>query len=252
MNELPNDGMTHVLATSITKAHLQVQAAVSQALTHAREAGRLLVEARAHIPHGGWIRFIEQDCQLSRSTAAGYVRVHERWGEIEPYVQRVAHLPLRQALSLLAEPKTVEALDASKGIDVPAGGAMMAEFWDRLALIHPSDDASFVFYNVMTSKDDGTATLDGGKRAIRRERVMGALSRCGFPIRDVTWKVSPDAQPWQYNELLYDSHDDYVKRGILGGDGFVDHPDILTSEAEHEAFIARCSETKPESGTSDQ
>jgi hypothetical protein len=246
MNQLPEDGMTQALATSITKAHLQVQVAVSQALTHAREAGRLLVEARAHIPHGGWIRFVEQDCQLSRSTAAGYVRVHERWGEIEPNVQRVAHLPLRQALALLAEPKSVESAADFQDIDVAAGAAMRAETEDGLALIHPSEHADFVFYNVMMSKDDGTGSIDGGKRAIRRERVMWALSRSGFPVRDVTWRVSPDAQPWQYNEWLYDSHDDYKQRAILGGDGFIDHPDILTSKAEHEAFIARHAEQKPE------
>src|SRR5437868_5094077 len=111
------------LATSIRQEHVNVRTAIGHALTHAREAGRLLAEARRTIPHGGWIRFIEDDCHLSRSTAAGYLRVHERWAALEPYVQRVAHLPLREALSLLAEPKS-PAEQEFKAVEVPAGAVL--------------------------------------------------------------------------------------------------------------------------------
>jgi hypothetical protein len=221
------------LAASIRQEHEQVRQAITAGLQHAREAGRLLAEARRHVQHGGWIRFVEQQCGLSRSTAAGYIRICERWAEIEN-VQRVAHLPLRKALALLAEPKP-SAKPAAPTIQ--AGVRMRAQHDDgRIAYIHPSADPAFVFYNVFS---EDVSIVDGGKRAIAREYVMLALEQLGFPVTDVTWESTSTAQPWTFNEFLYSDHDDYMQHGVLGGDGFIDNPAVLTSPEEHRANVER-------------
>lgn len=293
--------IARTLAASIRHEHEQVHHAIAAGLQHAREAGRLLVEARDQIAHGGWIRFVEQDCGLSRSTAAGYVRVHERWRELEPYVQRAAHLPLRRALALLAEPRqepaavpslehamqlqdedgddrdqlaelqrTLERQDATidelravideagrlerraferratatraigvlltSAPEVPAGMRMRARDGSRTAYLHPSEHAGFVFYNVI---DEAANTVDGGKRAIVRAEAMTALAHLGFPVAQVTWDTAPAETTWTFNELLYDSREDYMQRAVLGGDGYLDNPALLTSADEHRAAAAR-------------
>lgn len=306
--------LTSTLAASIRQEHQRVHEAIAEGLLHAREAGRLLTEARQHVKHGAWGRFVEQDCGLSRSTAAGYVRVCERWNELEPYVQRDAHLPLRRALVMLADPRsevehstahddlldhahalmeqemhdrariaelqgtldrddaTVAELQtviddatrliaraterrvqaeqaAEKSADLIdlSGDALLCGSFHRgkaeyMVFVQPSMDQMFYFYLVVSCDD---FFVDGGKRAIHRNYVLLALeSSCQVPIKDVAWRSSPVPSdgfwgPWEYNKFLYDSHEDYVQRGVLGGDGFIDSPYVATSPDEHRAFIDR-------------
>lgn len=223
---------TAALAAEIRQEHQRVHQAIAAGLSHAKEAGRLLLEARQHIPHGGWIRFVEHDCGLSRSIAAGYIRVCERWTELEPHVQRVAHLPLRKALALLAEPKastTANSDDLERQADeflalcfaIPANATMLAETEiDGLAVylyVRPSDHDGFHFYNVMYDREDGSATIDGMKRPIRSDLVFWAISRGdGFDCQSLEWKTLFNMPRWTYNEWLYGSHDEYFQKEVLG------------------------------------
>ncbi|MCL4761296.1 MAG: DUF3102 domain-containing protein [Burkholderiales bacterium] len=226
------------LAGEIREHHRQVQVAVRAGLTHAREAGRLLADARAQVSHGGWATFVEQDCGLSRSTAAGYVRIFRRWGELEPYVQRVAHLPLRRALALLAAPRP----DAAPVGDAThaAIGVVRDDGREQVAYLHPSSDDAFIYYAIMTQTigraDD--ATVDGGVKPIRREWAFRALAHAGFPVAAATWKASPaPVTPWTFNEWLFDSAADYRHALVTGQVAHVDHPIIGTSPDEHRAYI---------------
>lgn len=221
--------LTATLAGPIRQEHANVQRALGDALRHAREAGRLLTEAKQSISHGGWMRFIEAQCGMSRSTAAGYMRVHDRWNELEPYVERVAHLPLRRALALLAQPDYP---------DVPANRGLIADHPDDEAvtsIIYPSADLDFVFYAVMRHQPDGSALADGGIRPILREYAMLALEQLGFPVRLATWKPSAlIEQGWTFNEWLFGSEDDSRK---ATAERMIDNPSILTTAAEHRAWM---------------
>jgi hypothetical protein len=129
-----DDAALMTLAAAIRERHQRAAEAFATGVTYAREAGRLLADARTRIPHGCWIQFVEETCGLSRSTAAGYLRIHERWAELEPHVQRVAHLPLRQALALLADSSDDPAPE------MPASGSGDAEV-DRV--LREASDGNF-------------------------------------------------------------------------------------------------------------
>ena len=92
------------LVAEINSAHDAVCAALSAGLVHARRAGELLLRAKATLEHGDWLPWLTEHCPAIRErTAQGYMRVAREWSALEAKAQRVADLPLRQALALLAD-----------------------------------------------------------------------------------------------------------------------------------------------------
>jgi hypothetical protein len=91
------------LATRIRAEHDAAQSAMRSAVGHAVEAGKLLMEAKKSVPHGGWEAWVRDSCGFSERTAQGYMRL----ARLAPdEAQRVALLSLRDALKALAEPKS--------------------------------------------------------------------------------------------------------------------------------------------------
>ena len=134
------------LAQQINAEHEGVVRAVRSALEHARRAGDLLIEAKAQAKHGKWLPWLKQHCPaVSPRTAQGYMRVARRWPELSAAMntQHVAHLPLRQALSMLVEYTTDDAPDVDDVLsrarvgdrDLRAIGAELSRH--KFLLAHP-------------------------------------------------------------------------------------------------------------------
>jgi hypothetical protein len=93
---------TEVIAEQIRAEHAKVTASSRDAVRHAIEAGRLLLEAKAVVGHGGWGPWLTQNCdEVSPRTAQDYMRLAEHYGS-NP--QRAADLPtsIREALRIAA------------------------------------------------------------------------------------------------------------------------------------------------------
>jgi hypothetical protein len=83
------------LAGRIRAAHAKVGAA----LQHAIEAGNLLMAAKKQVPHGGWLSWLELNCELTERTAQAYMRIAKHLGTLDASkAQRVADLSIRDAL----------------------------------------------------------------------------------------------------------------------------------------------------------
>jgi len=226
------------------------------------EVGRLLIQAKADLAHGEWGRlFDEKLIPFSQQTANKLMAVashpqmsnpaHVRnlppsWGTLYE-LTKIPEPTLQHALAdgRITPDMPRKAVQALAGPDVelvPANKVLYAEDSvdgrTRRCFIHPFTDPAFVFYNVMIETPDGGATLDGGKRAIRRDVVFLALQRGeGFPAGDVTWQIEDAERPWSYNELMFDSHEDYVQQMLLAAGTFIDSPYIATSPEEHDEYI---------------
>jgi hypothetical protein len=100
---MPSEAIT----AEIRKEHEAASAAATAALEHALEAGRLLAEARATIPHGSWESYVRDCCGIAPRTASLYVRLHSNRDRLLNR-QRAADLSVRQAAKLLAAHKTKE------------------------------------------------------------------------------------------------------------------------------------------------
>lgn len=92
------------LTAAIRHEHEAASQAASAALRHALEAGRLLDEARATIPHGAWEAYVKDSCGMAPRTARLYLRLHRHRDRL-PDRQHVAEMSVRQAARLLEQPK---------------------------------------------------------------------------------------------------------------------------------------------------
>jgi len=115
MSELTLTGDKLVVA--IRREHEAASAAARSALEHALECGRLLAQARADIPHGGWENYLRDVCGIAPRTGRLYLRLHEHRGRLEDR-QRVAGLTVREAARLVAEPRPEEAKVADEEWDI--------------------------------------------------------------------------------------------------------------------------------------
>jgi hypothetical protein len=94
------------LAQHINAEHEAAIGAAQSAISHARRAGELLIEAKTGVEHGEWLLWLTTHCPtISARTAQGYMRVATYWPALEANAQRVSHLTLREALALLADPR---------------------------------------------------------------------------------------------------------------------------------------------------
>lgn len=75
-----------------------------QLVSNACQIGKLLVEAKEMVGHGGWVEYVEQKISYSQSTANNFMRLYEEYGEFGPNSQTIANFGPTKALALLALP----------------------------------------------------------------------------------------------------------------------------------------------------
>lgn len=91
------------LAETINAEHRACENAARAALDHAIRCGGRLGEAKAKLRHGEWLPWLGANCELADRTSQAYMRLYENRSRfVDPNTQRVASLPVREALRLLA------------------------------------------------------------------------------------------------------------------------------------------------------
>jgi hypothetical protein len=118
------------LAADIHCESAAAEANMRQGYAHAVAAGRMLLEAKPLVGHGGWLEWIEKTCRVSVRSAQRYMQVARDLPKLdEANATRVAEMSLRDALQLGAkttrmlapmEPEqraaTLAATDTAKGV----------------------------------------------------------------------------------------------------------------------------------------
>ncbi len=94
-------GELEALASRINAEHRACEQAVGAALSHAINAGELLTEAKAGVPHGSWGAWLKANFEGSERTAQAYMKVYRRRDEIR---NGAADLSLGGALRELSAP----------------------------------------------------------------------------------------------------------------------------------------------------
>lgn len=106
------------LAARINAEHRACETAVNAALVHAINAGEMLSEVKASLPHGAFGAWLKENFTGSDRTARAYMRVYAHREELEANRQSSATLSLGGALKALAPPKEEEA----EPPEAPEGG----------------------------------------------------------------------------------------------------------------------------------
>jgi hypothetical protein len=107
------------IAAAINAAHDQVEASKREAVKHAIDCGRLLIEAKATAKHGEWDAWVSQHCSFSMRTAQLYMKAFRHVGDDPLKAQRVADMSLRDLAAFMAQPIADE-----------VAGRRLANMWD--------------------------------------------------------------------------------------------------------------------------
>lgn len=104
------------LASKIRSEHDAVQRAVETATGHAIRCGQLLTEAKDGLAHGQWLPWLQEHCEVSERTAQAYMRLALKHGALDTEkAQRVADLPVREAMKAIADERAGNLMPPSPG-----------------------------------------------------------------------------------------------------------------------------------------
>ena len=104
MSDPPRSNSLVDLAARIKVEHEAAFGHARQALQHAAECGRLLIEAKSQVEHGQWLSWIETNTGVGARQCQKYMRLAEGWAEIGSKSELDSHLSIEGALGLLAAP----------------------------------------------------------------------------------------------------------------------------------------------------
>jgi hypothetical protein len=91
------------LAELINAAHDQAHQAARTAIEYAIECGRLLLEAKANVGHGGWLPWVEANTKVSARQSQRYMRLAA--AAIEGKCDATSFLTIEGALAAIAAPR---------------------------------------------------------------------------------------------------------------------------------------------------
>jgi Protein of unknown function (DUF3102) len=90
------------LSARIKAEHRATSDALRSSVEHSMAAGDLLIEAKELVPHGQWLPWLAQNCELSERSSQLYMRTAKNREAIELQIRNgVADLTLNEAAALL-------------------------------------------------------------------------------------------------------------------------------------------------------
>ena len=119
------------IAGAINAAHAGVEAAKREGARYATECGRLLIQAKETVPHGGWDAWLRLNTTVSPRTAQLYMRIARHVERDPAKAQRVAGLSVREAAAEATGPKRST---AARKLLSPEGEMWLTELrtlWDE-------------------------------------------------------------------------------------------------------------------------
>ena len=216
------------LADRINEEHQAAGEALNRSLHHARAAGDLLVQAKAHLGHGQWSAWLAENFRGSARTAQGYMRLASRFDELESKAQRVADLPLREALRALAEPRdaspaaetdldelTANAQKIFPALVPPPGHSLRGVAGDSTAVIEESDQGAFYHVTAIHWGWGEHGQVYVSKKPVRWNHVNGFLHFLAFDWHAAAWTVTKADAPKNFNRWLSASPEEYAQHLFL-------------------------------------
>jgi hypothetical protein len=164
------------IVSAIQHHHQAATAAAGVAIKHAIEAGRLLIEAKAAMPHGTFGEWVESECGIGYRMARKYMLAHKRLSAL-PEANWPSTANIDKALAGVAETSRRRELDwlppLGEGASATDGRGRTWYVW-RVGTEH-------VRYIAETIGDFGGGLIEGSKRGIRNDFAARALGLLGLP-----------------------------------------------------------------------
>jgi len=176
-------------AARIRELHTEAHALAESAIERALEAGKLLAEVKATLPHGAFGVWVEESCGFTARTAQRYLRLHEHRDCLPAGAGVKAALAALKCdtVSHLTEAQPPEWLPDLDAVVCHDGKGRQWFAWRM--------DATYARAVCLTDYPDGTATLDGTKRGIRNDYLEWTLQHLGL--------VSPAKAQWETVDIEF-------------------------------------------------
>ena len=165
-------------ALDVKLAHLAIgiRQHVQTSTTAAREAGLMLIEAKALLPHGAWLPWLSTRFEMKGRTAQAYMQLAR-----DPNPQRVADLPLRVALKQARKPRDAARQTVQTII-------LHTHTGEQIGYPLPESPVTFNLTNEHTSWaawswNPITGCLHGCEFCYAREIAMSPTTKAHFPRR---------------------------------------------------------------------
>lgn len=198
-------------AAEINRHHALAQVKANEAIGHARECGKLLLQVRQTLMHGEWLPWLRANTTISLRTAQRYLAVAEG-RPAKKQIRQVAHLP--DPLSLAAS--------FAGGTEIPLGSIGLVEWKDPTGrpnvlemhpVLWPDGETRGLHYAHLEADDTPNGTYDSGANLTTTRRPMreGMCSvqqiaeRVGAPMEGLQVYEGKPAlwQPWRQLDLPY-------------------------------------------------
>lgn len=217
-----DDRSLDVLADEINEEHRQAEAAMTEALVHARNAGRGLNAAKDQTEHGEWGDWVRDNFEGSERTARVYQRIARNWTKIENR-QRDADLSIRGAVRLLRDGDSADAgseeTEEREPGRVEAGEAIYLRFpeWAvgvDYGWIWPATEEGFFWLVFMESHPDGSGTTRFWWRPMSAEGIEVVFDTLRIPGDEAIWTSLGQSEPKDYNPFIFSSREEQTARWI--------------------------------------
>lgn len=188
------------IASEINEHHASATAKAGEAIHHAKEAGRLLLEVKAAVPHGEFGKWLEQNITVSVRQAQRYIAVAE--GKPIPIRALTSKY---DTVSHLQEPQAVTDWPTPTWTPTPGHWHMAhtddAAWWVVPSLEHPGHFHISKLHQLQTPEPatnepewDGVSVFDGTKSPMKAYAIEGMLQHFGMakPSK-VNWEVTEKA-----------------------------------------------------------
>jgi Protein of unknown function (DUF3102) len=175
------------LAAKIEAEHQAAHQAARTALEHALECGKLLLQAKASVPHGGWLPWVEDNLSFGPRQAQKYMRLADHAAAISNTTSE-SHLTIEGALAAIAEPKAGDMPAIEDALTVLKAHGVRRTVLDELL------DLGCVVTPVSLTLPKGLAFEDWlriGEQLPNLERDQVALHDYGQKLLDCADRLKP-------------------------------------------------------------
>ena len=184
------------LADRINSEHVAVGEAAMTADQHAINCGNLLIEAKSGLARGQWLPWLKKNCDLSERTVQAYTRLARRYPKLDDEeAQRVADLPVRQAMVAIADHQAEQIPDILNRDDPPSKDEIWA--WADRQVNGPFNH--FDFDSIINGDSGHLSIISGPLKLIINKlwfQTSGpTMASWGLSMREDTWMlrlISPD------------------------------------------------------------
>lgn len=137
----------------------------------ALEIGRKLIEAKAVVPRGRWIAWLEENVDYSERRAQDLMRLYEEYGK-KSIPQAIAELDYTKAVALLALPEELRETAAEKAVDE---GLSVRELQAEIARLKAENDSRQLKLDDLLKESEEAAAIRA--RADEAEKALKAANK---------------------------------------------------------------------------